>query len=149
MWMCPYVECICPWLLVGGLDLMWMPVMSFFSVSASIPLVGDMNHEGGARAYARCEEHFLSAQWLSVPWPSWDLLSCQSGSLEGWAWADSVPFKCDFLLSILGPLIQRRVALKQGGSCAYRSPVLCLRRCVQPMNASFWGCDCPSSSVAL
>ena len=39
-------------------------------VLASIPLVGDMTHEGGARASARCEEHVLSAQWLSVPWLS-------------------------------------------------------------------------------
>ena len=35
-------------------------------VLASIPLVGDMTHEGGARASARCEEHILCSVAISA-----------------------------------------------------------------------------------
>lgn len=130
MWECTCVNSTCSTPLPTGINLMWVPVMSFLRECWQLSLwqevqllIEELESDRGVR------QDLLSAQWPSLPYQVRGLLSsCWSRTLEGFTQASSIPFsRVFFLLPTLGPLYQRRALLKQSWY-AHRGTVLCLFR---------------------
>lgn len=130
MWECTCVNSTYSTPLLTGINLMWMPVMSFLRECWQLSLwqevqllIEELESDRGVR------QDLLSAQWPSPPCQVGGLLSSWwNRTLEGFAQASSIPFnRVFFHLPTLGPLYQRRALLKQIWY-AHRGPVLCLCR---------------------
>lgn len=125
MWECTCVNSMCSIPLMIGINLMWLPVMSFLRECRQLSLwqevqllTEELESDRGVR------QDLLSAQRPSLPCQVGGLLSsCWNRLPEGLAQASSIPFNCVLsLLPTLGPLYQRRALLKQSW-CAHRGPV--------------------------